>query len=286
MRSVLNWVEVGTYLSSGGRTQTEERNIDVCFRDGIVAHSLSDRQTVWGLILYHSYSRDMGVYSKHDISALMDIATDVNRNLRNTFNQEEITRCSTGGGFGAKEALLFILMRKLKPHVVVETGVAQGISSYVILSALSLNFTGSLISIDLPNYNPGGYVYSDGTTHPAYVPKSLGTGWMVPEGLRNRWSLKIGKSETILPSIAARVDVFFHDSEHSYHNMTFEFEWAYSHLSESGILLSDDYKWNGAFNDFLSNHSDMKQFWKDMPIGCAAKHPFHENDRTRPHFLL
>jgi len=43
--------------------------------------------------------------------------------------------------------------------------------------------------------------------------------------------------------------LFFHDSDHSYENMTFEFEWAWDQLNVE-ILVSDDVSENTAFNDF------------------------------------
>jgi hypothetical protein len=42
-------------------------------------------------------------------------------------------------------------VRSLKPRVIVETGVASGLSSAHILRALAANGTGTLHSIDLPN---------------------------------------------------------------------------------------------------------------------------------------
>ena len=52
--------------------------------------------------------------------------------------------------------------------------------------------------------------------------------------------------------------VLYHDSEHSYENIMFEFEWAYNHLNTSGILASDDVDWNQAFSDFAQKHKDMR----------------------------
>lgn len=48
--------------------------------------------------------------------------------------------------------LLYAICRIMKPDIVVETGVAQGVSTAFILKALSANNAGGLFSIDLPNY--------------------------------------------------------------------------------------------------------------------------------------
>ena len=52
--------------------------------------------------------------------------------------------------FRAEATTLYALCRKLKPDVVVETGVASGVSSSYILCALHENEHGQLYSIDVP----------------------------------------------------------------------------------------------------------------------------------------
>jgi hypothetical protein len=91
-----------------------------------------------------------------------------------------------------------------------------------------------------------------------YTPSGLEPGWLVPKELHSLWELKLGRSSEVLPTIDSKVDIFYHDSEHSYENMTFEYEWAYSHLKEGGILASDDVTWNEAFSDFARKHGDMR----------------------------
>src|SRR6266403_4839363 len=46
---------------------------------------------------------------------------------------------------------LYVICRALEPEVVIETGVASGLSSAYILKALSDNVRGRLYSVDLPN---------------------------------------------------------------------------------------------------------------------------------------
>ena len=118
---------------------------------------------------------------------VMSIREEIVNKLQNSFSRDEIERCSTGGWPSQKEIILYLLVRKYRPSLVVETGVAQGVSSRFILEALKDNGEGKLISIDLPNYNPEGYVYNGDkkTRDPAYVKRTLGTGWLVDESLRN-----------------------------------------------------------------------------------------------------
>src|SRR5262249_54929544 len=81
-------------------------------------------------------------------------------------------------------------------------------------------------------------------------------GWMVPKRLQPRWSLHLGAVETLLPNLLQQlgpIDLFVHDSLHTYEHMRFEFELAYPHLKPGGLLLADDALWNPAFLDFARN---------------------------------
>jgi hypothetical protein len=79
------------------------------------------------------------------------------------------------------------------------------------------------------------------------------SGWVVPTELREEWKLTIGKSEDKLPALLkdlGQIDMFIHDSEHSYENMIWEYRVVWSNLKLGGILLSDDVNFNDAFWDF------------------------------------
>jgi len=139
---------------------------------------------------------------------------------------------------------LYVIVRVFKPELVVETGVAAGISSTFILQALQDNNKGRLYSIDFPNYS---------LIHASHIPEGEEPGFAIPQNLKGRWKLRLGKSKDLLPSLLAelgRVDIFLHDSEHTYENMMFEYTTAWDYLREEGLLLSHDISWNNAFRDF------------------------------------
>jgi predicted O-methyltransferase YrrM len=142
--------------------------------------------------------------------------------------------------FYAKKVLLqYALVRAVKPAVILETGVASGVSTAYILLALKKNARGKLDSIEL------------GDT--AYLPPGREPGWMVPNSLRDRWTMHIGDSRTLLQPIAqklAPLDIFIHDSLHTYDHMMFEYSEAFPFIRPGGILISDDALWNAAFNEF------------------------------------
>jgi predicted O-methyltransferase YrrM len=139
----------------------------------------------------------------------------------------------------ADAGFLFSLCRLIRPSVVVETGVSDGVSSSMILAALSTNGHGRLISIDFPLLG---------------IPRLYGLepGWIIPEELRGRWTLVKGESRRLLPDVLARfnsIDVFFHDSEHSYACMFNEFVHAMHAVRPGGVIVSDDGWVNSALVD-------------------------------------
>src|SRR5688500_12760767 len=70
----------------------------------------------------------------------------------NTKFQAHLKRCVSEIEYVSPEAAeLYVIVRAAKPKVVVETGVASGISSAHILLALAANESGTLHSIDFPN---------------------------------------------------------------------------------------------------------------------------------------
>jgi predicted O-methyltransferase YrrM len=147
---------------------------------------------------------------------------------------------------------LYTLMRILKPEIVVETGVAAGVSSAYILKALEDNDKGELFSIDLPNHELE-YFPKLGFKPISIIPQGKEPGFAVPAELRYRWHLKLGKSKEILPQLLQElgsVDSFLHDSEHTYGNMMFEYKEAWKYLRSGGLLLSDNIFMNSAFDDF------------------------------------
>lgn len=140
----------------------------------------------------------------------------------------------------AKKVLLqYAAIRAARPKIIVETGVANGVSSSYILLALEMNGRGLLHSIDVGDnsYQPAGYQ----------------PGWMVPDSLRHRWQLHIGDAKVLLPDLLRQlgsIDVFIHDSLHTYEHMWFELQRAYPHVKPGGLLLADDALWNSSFVDF------------------------------------
>lgn len=121
---------------------------------------------------------------------------------------------------------IYSLVRAMRPSVIVETGVCYGASSAYILEALRDNGHGVLYSIDLGN-----------------TPDEPPNDFFVRPALKDAWRLVIGDSRQELPRLLARlgqIDLFHHDSLHTYEHMTWEYETAFPHLAPKGVLSSHD----------------------------------------------
>jgi predicted O-methyltransferase YrrM len=176
---------------------------------------------------------------KHDFFQQLDDAMVKTRGRRTSFQ-------------GWVESL-YVITRLLRPRVVVETGVFDGLSSSFILQAMKDNGVGKLISIDLPAQDT-----IRGSTHrmrESTLPPNCGPGWVIPNCLRERQEMILGDSKVLLPAVLAEqreIDVFLHDSLHTFEHQWFEYSAAWPALSSGGLLLSDDIFWNAAFHRFCA----------------------------------
>src|SRR3989338_10130268 len=78
-------------------------------------------------------------------------------------------------------------------------------------------------------------------------------GSAIPDDLRNRWHLILDPTSKTLNKLLntlEKIDIFFHDSLHTFKNMMFEFETTWPFIKKNGYLISDDILSSGAFHKF------------------------------------
>lgn len=139
-------------------------------------------------------------------------------------------------------ALLYLLVRALRPERVVETGVHPGYTSSWILSALDANGVGALTSL-----GPGS------VRGRAAGIRETTVGQLIAPKLRSRWTLVLGNSEQNLRAILAQggaVDLFLYDNGPDADRARFELRTAWGALSSRGILLA--------------HHCDATPVWAEM----------------------
>jgi hypothetical protein len=158
-----------------------------------------------------------------------------------------VGRGAYGGWDDADQAFAraaWCLTRHLRPMKVVETGVARGVTTRVILEALERNGSGRLWSIDLPPLIERGLRSQ--------------TAAAVPESRRARWQYVEGSSRRRLQKLLTElgeIQLFVHDSMHTERNLRFELERADAALATPGGLLADDVHRNPAFRSFVERGS-------------------------------
>jgi predicted O-methyltransferase YrrM len=147
--------------------------------------------------------------------------------------------------------LCYLLCRLIEPSVVIETGVAYGVSAAFILRAMEENGHGILHSVDLP---------------PLRKEYERFWGIAVPDALKGRWKPHRGSSARVLPRLLAetrRVDLFVHDSLHTQRNMRREFDMVWPRLRNGGALLADDVERNRAFGELQRKNPTLWRVVRD-----------------------
>ncbi len=166
------------------------------------------------------FGRDLGKYEEE----AEEISVELSRKLGNSFPYA-LTK--------QKRIILYAIVKQCNPEIVIETGVGPGVSSTMILSALE---RGVLHSIDVREKLENG----------------MALGFLVPERLRGKWRLHIGRSIDVLPNLVREIeaDIFLHDSEHTFENVTFELRTVWDHLRTGGIIFIDNLDFTDAPRTF------------------------------------
>jgi predicted O-methyltransferase YrrM len=151
---------------------------------------------------------------------------------------------------------LYWLVRRVKPKRIVQTGVCNGLSAaFMMLGLVKNGPEGRLHAIDLPPvFNPDDPAWIvEGKVYGVVIPEGKSSGWLVPDAYRERSEVWNGDAKDLLPKMVDKVesiDSFYHDSDHTYNHMMFEFHQAKRKLSKGGLVVGDDVSWNASVWDF------------------------------------
>ena len=174
--------------------------------------------------------------------------------------------------FGFYRVLVYVLCRALRPAVYLETGVLHGLTTCFALAAVARNGFGQVVSVDLPSHFETGPANDDGFTDT--LPPGLGPGWLIHERYRPWWNLLLGRSRDVMPEFfrgTPTIDIFLHDSEHTYATMRDEFDLAWDRLSPSGVLLADNIDMNTSFFDFCNVHEKSPRVFASIGTEPASE---------------
>jgi predicted O-methyltransferase YrrM len=181
--------------------------------------------------------------------ALREVEESTRRLLADIRHDDPYTRRWAADSVMAR--LCYLSCRLIEPQVAIETGVAYGVSSAYILTAMRENGRGTLHSVDLPPLR-----------------RKTGRFWgiAVSDDLEGRWRLHRGTSARVLPRLLKEtptVDLFVHDSLHTHKNMSREFDTIWPHLRPGALLLADDIERNHAFQDLQHKPPTLWRAIKD-----------------------
>ena len=138
----------------------------------------------------------------------------------------------------------YALVRALEPQHVVETGTQMGLGSCAIAAALLRNGHGRLTTIDIEP--EAGYL--------------IGDPWA---GVVDR---RTGSSVDIIGGLED-VDLFIHDSLHTYDFETQEFAAVEQRLSGGAVILSDNAHATAALSNWAEKTGRHYLFFKEQPAG-------------------
>jgi hypothetical protein len=191
-------------------------------------------------------ARALGVAPKR-VAALFDEARDdpllgagLARRVRWRFDFKRRVR------FGRRYAW-YAIARVLRPEVIVETGIKDGLGSVLLLRALQRNAaegaSGRLISFDL---------YPD-------------KGWLVPDELRDRWQpIFASTQDALAPALGdLRVGMLVHDSDPA--SADFEYRTALDHAAPRLALVAGTAHHSDALRALCEEHGVAYHYFHDRP---------------------
>jgi hypothetical protein len=219
-------------VSTKGAFPVLARKVLKRFRDGRGRYSV-DKNSAW----IREHGRPSADYAKERDPVLWDEALEFGTQLKARADPIIASLPFEISGGGDYE-FLYWLTRKLKPDVVVETGVAAGWSAQAFLAGMEKNGSGHLYSSDYPLFrvaDPERYI-----------------GILVDPALKHRWTLYTIGDERALPEIAGKVSeigIFHYDSDKSVSGRDFAVKTIEPKLK--GPLIMDDIKDNSWFREFV-----------------------------------
>jgi len=144
----------------------------------------------------------------------------------------------------ARRSGWYAIVRAAQPDHVVETGTHLGLGSCVIAAALLRNGRGRLTTIDID-------------------PEA---GYLIGEPWASVIDRRVGDSTGMLGALRD-VDMFLHDSLHTYDYETRELTAVEPNLHSDAIILSDNAHESRALSDWAERSGRHYLFFKEQPLG-------------------
>lgn len=141
----------------------------------------------------------------------------------------------------------YALIRELKPNLVIETGVHQGVGACVIASALLANISEGY---------PGRYLGTDIDPN---------AGKLLSGKYRSVGEILYGDSVESLKKVDSQIDVFINDSDHDPEYEAIEYVTIAAKLSRKGVILGDNSHVTDKLSQFSLLNSREFLFFSEKP---------------------
>lgn len=154
---------------------------------------------------------------------------------------------------------LYYCVRQLKPKVIVQTGTSNGVScAHLALGLAHVSGDTRFYAVDMPNiYRPDDPDFHKKEVYGVLIPPGKSSGWLIPDRILPRFECMNGDSKELLPQLlkkAGKIDLFYHDSDHSYDHMWWEFETVLPYMNPHGVIIADNIAWSGVTWDWAQKH--------------------------------
>lgn len=162
----------------------------------------------------------------------------------------------------------YVLIRALKPKIVVETGVDKGLGSVIIAEALRKNY--------LEGYK--GWYYG--------IDNVLSAGYLFDAPYNKFGKILYGDSIKSLKKLSESIDIFINDSDHSANYEAREYEIIRSKLSKDAVLIGDNSHVTDRLYEFSQRTGRQFIFWSEKPKkhwypGAGMGIAFRKNDKNK-----
>ena len=185
------------------------------------------------------------------IMAELDKSADMVAHMRNVVaGLSEVLRQSADlePRFGRRK-IWYAIARILKPRLIVETGVDQGLGSMLLCHALAEN---------AKEGHPGRYLGTD---------KREDAGQFLTDRYAEFGELLIGDSLESISTIEGPVDLFINDSDHSAEYEAKEYEAIAPKLSSHAVILGDNAHSTSKLDEFALATNRQFAFFREQSIG-------------------
>jgi len=167
--------------------------------------------------------------------------------------------------------MLYSLVRRLKPRLILELGTGRGYGAFCMAKALEDGgIDGKLITVDrTPADRAYDWAYVNSDQENVVENISLNDFWMknLPASLNERIEFRCGDTASVHAMLSDReqdVDLVFIDSDHTYNGVALDFYSTHSIAAKNAVFVFDDYSAASGYgirrliNEELSEHYSVK----------------------------